>query len=123
MGVMRDSLGHRFCVQCRYVSSTHKVAGIAAASCPCMYSIGCSARTAPATASSRREVECSYVVLCYVHCYRCSAGQKRINVSAVPTAFVFLWPLSSCLASPGSREQCRRCEQQDNWCCEQDEEQ
>ena len=66
--------------------------------------------------SARREVVCSYVVLCYFSCYSCCASQKRIHVSAVPMApQVFFQPLSSCLAYPGLSQQCRQCKQQDNW--------
>ena len=46
--------------------------------------------------------------LCRVRlCYGCCVSQKRISVSAVPTApRVFFQTLSSCLAYPGFSEQC-----------------
>ena len=79
-----------------------------------------------AAVSARSEGVCGYVVLRYGYCYGCRASQKRINMSAVPMASrVFFRPsgLSSCLAYPAFSEQCRQCEQQDSWHCEQDEEQ
>ena len=46
-------------------------------------------------------------------CYGCHASQEWIN------HWIFFQPLSSHLAYPGFSEQCRQCEQWDNWCCEQ----
>ena len=77
--------------------------------------------TVTAAVSVRREVVWGYVVLCYVCCYNRCGSQERINMSAVPKASCS--NLSSGLAYPGFSKQCRQCEQQDNWDCEQDEEQ
>ena len=47
---------------------------------------------------------------------------EQLSTAAVPASpRVFFQPLSSCLTYPGFSEQCAQCEQQDNWCCEQDQ--
>ena len=62
-----------------------------------------------ATVSSRKEVVCRYVVLCYVCCSSCCASQERINVSVVPKApGIFFRPLSLCLVHPGFGKQCEQ---------------
>lgn len=49
-------------------------------------------------------------------CYGCRGSQERINLSAIPSApRVFFQPLISHLAYPGFSNQCRQCEQRDNW--------
>ena len=53
-------------------------------------------------------------------CSGCHASQERITVSAVPVAPPVFFPLSSHFAYAGFNEQCRQCEQQHNWCCEQE---
>ena len=59
---------------------------------------------------------------CVRLCYGCCVSQERINVSAVPTApQVSFQPLTSHLACSGFSKQSRKCEQWDNWCCEQDQ--
>ena len=91
---MRYSLGHRLlCVVCLYKLHLEKALK------------GC-------------------VRLCYVISAATAgcANQKKINVSAVSVApCVFFQPLSSRLAYHGFSEQCTQCEQQDNWCHEQDQ--
>ena len=54
----------------------------------------------------------------------CCISQEKINMSTFPMALqISFQPFSLHLAYPGLGEQCRCCEQQDNWCHEQDEEQ
>ena len=54
-------------------------------------------------------------------CYGAGASPERINMSAVPMPpGVSFQPLSLCLAYPGFNKQCRECEQQCNWCHEED---
>ena len=94
----------------------------------CVYCYGCwispGEYTVMAAMSARREVLCSYVVLCCICYYWCCASQRKINISAVSMApQVFFQPLSSLLAYAGFSKHCRQCEQQDNWCHEQDKEQ
>ena len=80
--------------------------------------------TVMAALSARREVLCSYVVLCCICYYCCCASWRRINMSAVSMApQVFFQPLSSFLVYAGLSKHCGQCQQQDNWCQEQDKKQ
>ena len=97
MCVMRYSVGHESCVVCIYVSSTHKVGEVTAASRLCPLSQSQEERTAVHPLSQPREGLC----------YGCCAHQERINVSEVPRApRVSFQPLSLCLAYPRFNEQC-----------------
>ena len=94
---MRYSVGHESCVVCIYVSSTHKVGEVTAASRLCPLSQSQEERTAVHPLSQPREGLC----------YGCCAHQERINVSEVPRApRVSFQPLSLCLAYPRFNEQC-----------------
>ena len=54
----------------------------------------------------------------------CCISHEKINMSELPMAFqASFQPFSLHLAYPGLGEQCRCCEQRDNWRREQDEEQ
>ena len=76
--------------------------------------------TVMAAVSDRREVVWSYVMLCLLLWLLWEPEEK----SEVPMGpCVFFHPLSLHFAYPGFREQCRECDQQDKWHCEQDEEQ
>lgn len=97
MCVMRYSVGHESCVVCIYVSSTHKVGEVTAASRLCPLGQSQEERTAVHPLSQPREGLC----------YGCCAHQERINVSEVPRApRVSFQPLSLCLAYPRFNEQC-----------------
>ena len=75
----------------------------------CLGCYGYVMAVATAAASARREA---------VFQLPCQPGEN--NLSAVPVApCVFFLPLSSHFAYAGFNEQCRQCEQQHNWCCEQ----
>ena len=78
----------------------------------------------PLLLQPRREVLCSFVVLCCICYYCCCASQTRVNMSDVSMApQVFFHPLISLLAYVGLSKHCGQCEQQDNWCREQDKQQ
>ena len=88
----------------------------------CCFSPG--ENTVMAAMSARREALCSHVVLCCICYYCCGASQRRVNMSDVSMApQVFFHPLISLLAYAGLSKHCGQCEQQDNWCREQDRQQ
>ena len=73
--------------------------------------------------SARTEAACSHIALCLCLLLQVLCQQKE-NKGACSShssspLFPTSWP-APCL--PGFSEQCRQCEQPDNWCCEQDEE-